>query len=136
MYMDADMPVDFHMLPMGDFITNDTFFIRPDIYTTVLSPGSARNSISVTAYNPSNDNLYINSSRGYTRFGNVKPELAAPGVNYVAPNLEQGFEEYTGTSVAAAHTTGIAALMLEWGVVQGNYPLMNSNVIKILDARC
>ena len=119
-YGRADMPVDFHIwLPMGDFITNDTFFIRPDIYTTVLSPGSARNPISVTAYNPSNDNLYINSSRGYTRFGNVKPELAAPGVNYVAPNLEQGFEEYTGTSVAAAHTTGIAALMLEWGVVQG-----------------
>ena len=117
-------------LPMGDFISDETFFLKPDIYTTVLAPGTAVGPITVTAYNPSNENLYINASRGFNRVGDIVPELAAPGVNYLAPTLSNGFGLYTGTSVSAAHTTGIAALMLEWGIVDGNYPGINTIVIK------
>lgn len=130
-YSRGDIDSNFHIwLPMGDFITNETFFSQPDIYTTVLAPGTAVGPITVTAYNPSNENLYLNASRGFNRVGDVTPELAAPGVNYLAPTLSNGFELYTGTSVAAAHTAGIAALMLEWGIVDGNYPGMNTIIIK------
>lgn len=38
-----------------------------------------------------------------------------------APTLEHGFTEMTGTSAAAAHTTGVTAMILEWGIVRGNY---------------
>lgn len=130
-YGHGDLATGFHMwLPMGDFISGDTYFIQPNIYTTVLSPATAANPISVTAYNPVNGNLYVNSSRGYTRANVIKPEIAAPGVNYLAPTLEQTFDTFTGTSVAAAHTAGIAAMLLEWGTVRGNQPGMDSGEIK------
>ena len=55
------------MAPHGDFITTDTYFIQPDIYTTIVSPGNAYAVTTVTAYNPVNNNLYVNSSRGYSK---------------------------------------------------------------------
>lgn len=130
-YGHGDMATGFHMwLPMGDFISRETYFIQPNIYTTVLSPASTLIPISVTAYNPANNNLYVNSSRGYTRDDVIKPEIAAPGVNYLAPSLDHTFVPVTGTSVSAAHTAGIVALMLEWGTVRGNDPGMDTNAIK------
>jgi len=130
-YGHGDLATGFHMwLPMGNFISRNTYFIQPDIYTTVLSPGMTSYAITVTSYNPANNNLYVNSSRGYTRDNFVKPEIAAPGVNYLAPTLNRTFQPFSGTSVSAAHTAGVAALMLEWGTVRGNNPGMDSNVLK------
>jgi subtilisin family serine protease len=118
-------------LPMEDFITENTFFLKSDPYTTILSLGNALLPITVTAYNHEDDSLYINASRGYTRTGVIKPEIAAPGINVIAPNLEKGFSEYTGTSVSAAHAAGIGAMLLEWGIVRGLQPMMNTLDIKI-----
>lgn len=130
-YGHGDMATGFHMwLPMGDFITRDTYFIQPNIYTTVLAPGTAIIPITVTTYNPINENLYVNSSRGFTRDNIIKPEIAAPGVNYLAPTLSHTFEPFTGTSVSTAHTAGVVALMLEWGTVRGNDPGMDSGELK------
>ena len=130
-YGRSDLTSAFNIwLPMGDFISRDTYFIQPNIYTTVLSPSTSLNPIGVTTYNPVNNNLYVNSSRGYTRANIIKPEIAAPGVNYIAPTLDQGFERLTGTSVSAAHTAGVVALLLEWGTVRGNSPGMDSGTIK------
>jgi len=130
-YGHGDLATGFHMwLPMGSFISRNTFFIQPNIFTTVLSPGTSIYPITVTSYNPVNNNLYVNSSRGYTRDNTIKPEIAAPGVNYLAPTLNHTFELFSGTSVSAAHTAGVAALMLEWGRVRGNNPGMDSNVLK------
>lgn len=117
-------------LPMGDFITTDTYFIQPDIYTTIVSPGNAYAVTTVTAYNPVNNNLYVNSSRGYSRALYVKPSLAAPGVDYIAPGLGGEFIYYTGTGVAAAHTAGVVALVFEWSSVRGNLPGMDNVAMK------
>ncbi|MHB8130258.1 MAG: S8 family serine peptidase, partial [Mobilitalea sp.] len=74
--------------------------------------------------------LFVNASRGYTRSNAVKPTLAAPGVNYIAPNNNKEFIIYTGTGVAAAHTAGVVALILEWGVIRGNKPKIDTVEIK------
>ena len=130
-YGQGNLVNSFHIwLPMGDMISRDTRFLQPDIYTTILSPGNASDAITVTAYNPINNNLYINASRGFTRSNQVKPDLAAPGVDYNAPNNEGKIVSFTGTGVAAAHTTGIVALMMEWGEVLGNQKNINSLDIK------
>ncbi|MDF2944780.1 MAG: hypothetical protein K0S01_3638 [Herbinix sp.] len=127
----GDLATGFHIwLPMGDFISADTYFIQPNINTTVISPGSAEIPLTVTAYNPANGTLFVNASRGFTRSNMIKPELAAPGVNYLAPNVAGEFVNFTGTGVAAAHTTGIVALILEWGVVRGNQLNMDTIEIK------
>jgi subtilisin family serine protease len=122
-------------LPMQGFISDNTYFIRSDPNTTILSLGNARIPITVTAYNTEDDSLYLNSSRGYSRIGVIKPEVAAPGVNITTPTLEQGFAEATGTSTSAAHTTGIAAMLLEWAIVRGNQPNMSTVDMKIFMIR-
>ncbi len=130
-YGQGGLPGSFHIwLPMGDMISTETYFIQPDIYSTLLDPGTSTTPLTVTAYNSITGTLYVNAGRGYTRSNVIKPELAAPGVNYAAPDLDGGFTNYTGTGVASAHAAGIAALVLEWGVVQGNLPNMDTVVIK------
>lgn len=130
-YIQGNIAGNFHIwLPMGNFISKDTYFIQPDIYTTVLTPANAITPIAVTAYNPVGGALFVNASRGYSRNNTIKPELAAPGVNYVAPNLVGGYTQFTGTGVASAHTAGIVALLLEWGVVRGNQTTFDTLEIK------
>lgn len=130
-YGRGDLPGSFHIwLPMGNFISPDTYFVQSNPYTTITSPGNALLPITVTAYNPVTSILYLNASKGYTRVNEIKPELAAPGVNIAAPDLEHGFTTVTGTGAAAAHTTGIAAMFLEWGIVKGNYPGIDTGEVK------
>ncbi|MBP1753808.1 MAG: hypothetical protein H6Q59_206 [Firmicutes bacterium] len=135
-YERGDLNFGFHIwLPMGNFITQNTFFVRSDPYTTILSPGNAEVPLTVTAYNYADDSLYIEASRGYTRIGVIKPNVAAPGVNLIGPTLEQGFAEFTGTSAAAAHITGVAAMLLQWGIIRNNLPGMSTVEFKKLVMR-
>lgn len=122
-------------LPMEGFISENTYFIRSDPYTTILTLGNADNPLTVTAYNDADDSLYISSSRGYTRINRIKPEVAAPGVDVIGPTLDGSFAAFTGTSVSAAHTTGIAALIFEWGIIRGNLTAMSTIEIKNLIIR-
>src|SRR5690606_31713928 len=99
----------------------NTYFVRSNQDTTVVDPGNAYALVDGPAYNPEDDSIYINASRGFNRLGAVTPKVAAPGVTVIGPTLTQSFTPFTGTSVAAAHTAGIAAMMLEWGIIRGNY---------------
>lgn len=130
-YGRGDLPAGFHIwLPMGDFLSTTTFFTEPDIYTTVLAPSTSVTPIAITAYDPVTNSLFRNASRGYSRSLTIKPELAAPGVNYYAPTINNQFANFNGTSVAAAHTAGIAALIMEWAVIRGNFQAMSSLELK------
>lgn len=121
----------FHMwLPAGDLINANTYFIQSDSHTTVTSPGNCYIPITVTAYNSDSGILYPNSGKGLTPSGIFKPTLAAPGVNLPCPSLDHGFTTLTGTSAAAAHMTGICAMLLEWCVVKNNYPDIDTNGLK------
>lgn len=117
-------------LPMNGFIGPDTFFVRSDASTTLLSLSCAISPVSVTAYNAEDESLYLDSGRGFTRIQIVKPDIAAPGVNIVSPTLNGGFAEVTGTSAAVAHAAGVAAMLMEWGIVKGNYPKMSTQDMK------
>jgi subtilisin family serine protease len=135
-YGGVEVNAGFHIwLPMEGFISNNTYFIRSDPYTTILSLGNAEIPITVTGYNITDDSLYLNASRGYSRTGQIKPEIAAPGVNILSPSLDQSFNEVTGTSPAAAHTSGVAAMLLEWAIVRGNQPSFNTIDMKIFMIR-
>lgn len=126
-YEQADLNLGFHIwLPMVGFISDNTFFINSDPFTTILSIGNALNPMTITAYNPGDDSLYPNSSRGFTRSWVIKPDVAAPGVDIKAPTLEQGYASFSGTSTAAAHSAGILAMLMEWGIGRGNMPLMST----------
>ncbi len=132
----GEVRMGFHIwLPMEGFISDDTYFIQSDPYTTLSSYANSPVPITITTYNPEDDSLYLKASRGYSSIGAITPHVAAPGVNTVGPTIEQGFAEFSGSSVAAAHATGVAAMLLEWSVVKGNIPSMNSSKMKILFER-
>lgn len=131
-YGNGIYPMNFNIwLPMNNFIGSDTFFIRSDPYTTLLSLACADIPITVTAYNTDDGSLFIDAGKGYTRTNMIKPDIAAPGVNIVSPSLDHGFVQVTGTSAAVAHTAGLAAMLFEWGIVKGNYPKMSTQDVKI-----
>jgi subtilase family protein len=62
--------------------------------------------IAVTATDEK-DRLYGKANRGNYVF------IAAPGVDIVAPALKGGYDLSSGTSMAAAHVSGVVALLLE-----------------------
>lgn len=126
----------FHIwLPVEGFISDNIFFVRADPYTTVSNMGTSPAPITVTAYDAVDGSYYMESGRGYSRTGNVTPQIAAPGVNVVGPTLNHSFIEYTGTGVATAHMTGVAVLLLEWGIVKGNLPNLSTIEMKALIER-
>jgi hypothetical protein len=67
-------------------------------------PAAYEKVIAVTATDAA-DHLYVKANRGnYVA-------VAAPGVDIYAPITEEGFDYLSGTSFAAAHVTGIVALL-------------------------
>ncbi len=121
----------FHMwLPVSNLISKDTYFVNATSNTTITSPGNCSLCITATAYNSINGTLYNNAGRGFSTSNIINPDLAAPGVDILAPTLRHEFTRITGTSAAAAHTTGITALLLEWSVVKNNYPDVDTVSLK------
>ena len=86
--------------------------------------------MTVAYYNSDENAVDINSGRGYTRDGIIKPDFAAPGVEVTSILPGGRFVKRSGTSLAAAQTAGAAALLLEWAAVKGNSPFLNGKSIK------
>ncbi|MFR4775330.1 MAG: S8 family peptidase, partial [Lachnospira sp.] len=117
-------------LPLKQFLSGDTYFLNSNPSTTLTEPGAAERVISVGAYNHITDASYVASGRGYTATGLIKPDFVAPGVDVYGVRAGGGYTTRTGTSVAAAHAAGAAALLLTWGVTNGNLPYMGTNEVK------
>ena len=60
----------------------------------------------------------------------LKPDLVAPGVNIVAPVPGGGYRIVTGTSFATPFVSGSAALLMQWGIVNGNDPYLYGEKVK------
>ena len=116
-------------LPITGFIAPDIEFLAATPYYTVLVPSTMFGSIACGAYNTANNSLYVRSSWGPTRANVISPDLTAPGVN-VGGYYPSGYGNMSGTSVATAITTGASALLLQWGIVDGNDPAMSTYQIK------
>lgn len=116
----------FHMwLPMRDFLSGDTYFLRSSPYSTLTEPSYAREVLAVSTYNSADGSFYLNSGRGFSTDGLVVPALAAPGVSIPTPLLAQ-----TGSSMSTAITAGAAACFLQWAVVEGHDVLVNTSSVK------
>lgn len=129
-FSSGDLENSFHIwLPVTGFISDGTYFLRPDPDTTVTGPGNTLRVLTVAGYEGSTESIWMDSGRGLTRNGTLKPDIAAPAVNVSAVDRFGNESTLTGTSAAAALAAGAAALLMEWGVVQGNVPTMDGSAI-------
>ena len=116
-------------LPITGQISPTVEFLRPTPEYTTVIPSTALRAIKCGAYNSKDQSLLVSSSWGPTRLFRIAPDFVAPGVD-VKGIYPTGYGTMTGTSVAAAITAGIAALLFEWGIVNGNKPAMDSDLIR------
>lgn len=108
-------------LPSGGVLNAGTGFLFPTEETTLTIPSTASKVITVAAYDALYNQLASFSGRGYTRETNqIKPDIAAPGVEITSCAPGGGYVTRSGTSMATPFVTGGAALLMEWGIVNGN----------------
>ena len=104
------------------------------------SPGDYLESFSAGATDE-NDGIADFSSRGPSSFGKVMPDVSAPGVDVVSSVPGDGYDSFSGTSMAAPHTAGTLALVLSaelalLGNVAGSTDAVRSTALDIADDTC
>lgn len=116
-------------LPSAVVRNSNTRFFTPSPQITLTIPSTAQKVITVGAYDATYEAYADFSGRGYVypertlglvAAGVIKPDIVAPGVDIVAPDVYGGYGQFTGTSFATPFVTGAAALLMQWGIVQGN----------------
>ena len=120
---------DFAMwLPSKNLLNGGTGFLLASPNGTITIPATSYRTIGVGAYDSRTMTYASFSGRGAgTR---IKPDLVAPGVEVLAPIPGGAFGEFSGTSFATPFVTGSAALMMEWGIINGNDPYLYGEKVK------
>ena len=87
--------------------------------------------VAVGAYDARRNAYASFSGRGWTEDSyQIRPDLAAPGVDITTTAAGGGYISVTGTSFAAPFVTGSAALLIEWGIVRGNDPFLYGEKVR------
>lgn len=116
-------------LPSSEARSSRTGFLRSTPEMTLTIPSTSSKIVTVGAYDTSYEQYAPFSGRGLAQVsrensitiaGLIKPDLVAPGVDIIAPDVLGGYRAVTGTSFATPIVSGSAALLMEWGIVQGN----------------
>ncbi|GAA0121056.1 S8 family peptidase [Clostridium butanoliproducens] len=106
------------------FLKPGTKFLKPNPYITLTNPSTSREIIVTSYYNQDNSTAVALSGRGFTRDGRIKPSVATGGIDVLTTKPGGGTTTITGSSAATAVLTGAVALILQWGIVEENNPVL------------
>ena len=113
-------------LPVSSFLYADVFFVRSNPDMTLMVPSNAKFPMAIGGYDSVTDGIYLESGRGYTVDGIIKPDFAAPAVNVFTQNQYGRYDSMSGTSASAAISAGACALLLEWNIAYLDNRSVNS----------
>ena len=114
-------------LPQRQLLDEGTKFLNPNQFSTLSIPSTARRAITTSFYNQNNNSIVAKAGRGYTRDGRIKPDITVGGVSAKTINIDGSIVEITGASVGGAILAGCCALIMQWGIVDGNDLTLYSN---------
>ncbi|SFD51484.1 S8 family peptidase, partial [Clostridium uliginosum] len=130
---------------IGDYITDgryniwlspqstlpeDTKFLKPDPFITLTIPSTARKTVTVAYYGSYNESLVSSSGRGFNTNNLINPDVATIGINVLTTTVSGKITTVSGSSAATAIVAGACALLLQWGIVDGNDTTMYSTKIR------
>lgn len=108
-------------MPAAAIRNTGTQFLTPTADITLTIPSTASGVITVGAYDSFSGTPAPFSGRGFTWNTNqIKPDLVAPGVDIISCAVGGGYDTKSGTSMATPFVTGSCALLMQWGIVEGN----------------
>ncbi len=116
-------------LPGSAALGTETRFLRPVEEATLTIPSTASKAVTVGAYDALSNTYADFSGRG-DRNGIQKPDLVAPGVEILTATPAGGYAHQTGTSFAVPFVTGAAALLMQYGITDGNDPYLYGEKVK------
>ncbi|BBF43952.1 hypothetical protein lbkm_2640 [Lachnospiraceae bacterium KM106-2] len=112
-------------LPNSELLSGKVEFLKPDPLSTLTAPSYVSSAITVVSYDSITRSVSPESGRGYGLRGEIKPDVAVPGVN--VPSIV-GIR--SGTSFSAAIAAGGIAQFFQWAVAEKNDILVDSNDIR------
>jgi subtilisin family serine protease len=122
----------FHVwLPVNEQGGEYLRILEPNRLYTLSTPANSTGVITCVAYDARNGVFWAESSEGVTRNHQYKPDVAAPGVDALGI-FPGSYGTMSGTSVSAAIAARACALLLQWGVADGNMPQMNTYTLRTL----
>lgn len=116
-------------LSSKELLKPQTRLLNPDPLITIQIPATSRSVLATATYNQDLNILYPSSGKGFTRDGRIKPDITSGGVDVLTAAVGGGTTTYTGSSMATAVLASAVALILQWGIVDGNDP--NMYVLKV-----
>lgn len=117
-------------MPSGSSISDETGFLVPDTENTLTIPSTASKAITVGAYDSNTGSFAAFSGQGDQYRQLIKPDIVAPGVGIISCAPGGGYTSKTGTSMACPFVTGSAALLMQYGIVNGQDPFLFGQKVK------
>lgn len=116
-------------LPVSGITKEGTKFRESDPFGTITIPGDVVSVLTIAAYNQLNYNILDYSGRSFRHYNYYPISVAAGGVNALVVSINNEIKKVSGTSVSSAIAAGVCAMLLEWGIINNNFPDMYAESI-------
>lgn len=113
-----------------EYVGEGTRFTPSDPYGTITIPADSDYTVSVAGFNQNNSNYIPYSGVSLLNDYLGKIDFAAGAVNTPTTGVNNTLVSINGTSLSAAVGAGICVLLLQWGIVNKNFPYMYTQSIK------
>lgn len=101
-------------------LPENTKFLEPTPFTTLSVPATARKVVTVAYFNSIDKSSVPASGKGFNSNNLINPDITTGGINILTTTTGNKISTFSGSSAATAIAAGVCALLLQWGIIDGN----------------